>query len=152
MSDSARITVSRTIAAPVERVFALLADPDRHPDIDGSGMVRGSRTHTVLTDVGDVFTMDMYVEQLGEYQTDNVVTSYQRDVEIGWSPGPAGRPQLGHTYTYALRQNGDDLTDVTLNYDWSSVTDERVLPMLPFVSADQLGSSLALLAEVLEKP
>lgn len=152
MSDSARITVSRTIAAPVERVFALLADPDRHPDFDGSGMVRGSQTHTVLAAVGDVFVMDMYVEQFGEYQTENEVTTYQRDVEIGWSPGRLGRPRLGHTFTYALRQNGDDLTDVTFNYDWSAVTREEVLPMLPFVSADQLTSSLALLAEILEKP
>lgn len=150
MNDSARITVSRTIAAPVERVFALVADPDRHPDIDGSGMVKGSRTHSVLTGIGDVFTMDMYVEAIGEYQTDNLVTTYLRDSEIGWAPSPAGRDRPGHTYTYVLRQDGDDRTDTTLIYDWSAVTDERALPRLPFVSADQLTSSLALLAEALE--
>jgi hypothetical protein len=36
-------SVERTIPAPADAIFALLADPSRHPDIDGSGSVRDSK-------------------------------------------------------------------------------------------------------------
>ena len=34
------VSVERFIKAPAERVFALLADPSRHRELDGSGTVR----------------------------------------------------------------------------------------------------------------
>ncbi|MHB1497462.1 MAG: hypothetical protein ACYCXN_06065, partial [Acidimicrobiales bacterium] len=36
------VKVSRRIEAPADRIFAILADPVRHLDFDGSGMLRGS--------------------------------------------------------------------------------------------------------------
>jgi uncharacterized protein YndB with AHSA1/START domain len=149
MDSADHITVARKIDAPVERVFAMLADPDRHPDFDGSESLRGSQTHAVLTGVGDVFRMDMRREEFGDYQTDNVVTTYQRDVEIGWSPAPAGRPPLGHSYTYRLEPDGDDRTVVTLTYDWSEVSEPRIRTRLPLVSREELDRSLDLLARAL---
>jgi uncharacterized protein YndB with AHSA1/START domain len=149
MDDSRQLTVSRTIDAPIERVFAMLVDPDRHPELDGSGMVRGSRTHVVLTGVGDVFTMDMHHDALGDYATDNVVTAYERDRAIGWAPGPAGKEPFGHTFTYLLEPDGDDRTVVTQTYDWSKVTAERVLKLIPVVSAEQLDATLRRLAAAL---
>jgi hypothetical protein len=41
------VSVSRRIQAPAAELFAVLADPARHPGIDGSGMLRrpgGSQT------------------------------------------------------------------------------------------------------------
>jgi uncharacterized protein YndB with AHSA1/START domain len=149
MDSADQITVARKIDAPVERVFAMLADPDRHPDFDGSENLRGSQTHSVLTEVGEVFRMDMRREEFGDYQTDNVVTTYQRDVEIGWSPAPAGRPPLGHSYTYRLEPDGDDRTVVTLTYDWSAVSEPRIRTRLPLVSREELDRSLDLLARAL---
>jgi uncharacterized protein YndB with AHSA1/START domain len=147
MGSADQITASRAVDAPVERVFAMLADPDRHIDFDGSGTIRGSRTHTVLTGVGDVFTMDMHRDEFGDYQTDNRVVSYQRDREIGWAPGLAGREPFGHTFTYRLEPIGDDRTMVTLTYDWSAVTDEgRRRVRLPVISRAELDHSLELLA------
>jgi len=142
MDDSRQITVSRTVDAPIERVFAMLADPDRHPDLDGSGMLRGSRTHVVLTGIGEVFSMDMHHELLGDYVTDNVITVYERDRAIGWSTGPAGEEPFGHTFTYRLEPDGDDRTVVTHVYDWSAVTAQRVLELCPVVSAAQLSATL----------
>lgn len=149
MPGTEQIIASRTIDAPVERVFAMLADPDRHPDFDGSGTVRGSRTHAVLEGVGEVFSMDMHRDDLGDYQSENLITSYQRDREIGWTPGPAGREPLGHTFTYRLEPDGPDRTVVTVTYDWSAVTDPRIRPLLPAVSREQLDRSLELLADAL---
>lgn len=149
MDDSRRITVSMTINAPIERVFAMLADPDRHPEMDGSGSLRGSQTHTVLTGVGEIFTMDMHLDQLGDYQTDNVVTLYERDRAIGWAPGPTGREPFGHTFSYLLEPDGDDRTLVQHVYDWSEVTAERVLKLCPVVTEEQMTATLKRLNELL---
>jgi uncharacterized protein YndB with AHSA1/START domain len=149
MNDMQQIQVCRIVRAPVERVFALLADPDRHPDLDGSGTLRASRTHTVLTEVGDVFIMDLHANELGEHQSQSVVTTYVRDRAIGWSCGPVDHDPFGHSFTFTLEPDGDDQTLVTLTYDWSAVTDEQLLAMMPRVSREDLTSSLDKLAAAL---
>jgi uncharacterized protein YndB with AHSA1/START domain len=40
---SRQISESRGIAAPAESIFELLADPSKHPRIDGSSQVTGPR-------------------------------------------------------------------------------------------------------------
>ncbi len=147
-----QIRVSRIIEAPIERVFAMLADPDRHPDLDGSGTLRASKTHTVLTEVGDVFIMDMHAEDLGDYRSQSVVTTYVRDRALGWSSGPVDHEPFGHTFTFTLEPDGDDHTLVTQTYDWSAVTDERLLATMPRVSSEDLTRSLDQLAAALGTP
>lgn len=149
VESAEQITVSRTVHAPVERVFALLADPDRHPDIDGSGTLRRARTHAVLTGVGDTFGMSMHRAELGDYQSQSLVVAYQRDKEIGWAPGPPGREPFGHTYTYRLEPDGDDRTVVSLTYDWSAVTEPRLRPRLPLITREELTRTLEMLAAAL---
>jgi uncharacterized protein YndB with AHSA1/START domain len=149
MNDAHQIQVSRIVEAPVERVFALIADPDRHPDLDGTGTLRASRTHTVITEVGDVFIMDVHAHDIGRNQSQSVVTTHVRDRALGWAPGPVDRDPFGHTFTFTLEPNGDDQTLVTLTYDWSAVTDEQLLPMMPRVSREDLTSSLDKLAAAL---
>jgi uncharacterized protein YndB with AHSA1/START domain len=144
-----QITVTRTIDAPIERVFAMLADPDQHHVFDGSRSVRASETHSVLTEVGDVFRMKMHRDDLGDYESENVVTSYERDVAISWAPGQVGKDPLRHSYAYRLEADGPDRTAVTLTYDWSAVTHPKIRPMLPMVSREELEQSLKLLAEAL---
>lgn len=41
MGDSERLTVTRTVAAGPAQVFAVLADPARHTEVDGAEMLRG---------------------------------------------------------------------------------------------------------------
>jgi uncharacterized protein YndB with AHSA1/START domain len=142
MNDMQQIQVSRTVEAPVERVFALIADPDRHPDLDGSGTLRASRTHTVITEVGDVLIMDLHADDIGHSQSQSVVTTYVRDRALGWSPGPVGRDPFGYTFTFTLEPDGDDQTLVTLTYDWSAVTDEQLLATMPRVSREELIRTL----------
>ena len=144
-----QIEVSRVVEAPIERVFALLADPDRHPDLDGSGTLRASRTHTVITEVGDVFIMDLRAEDIGDYQSKCVVTTYVGDRAIGWSPGPVDGDPFGHTFTFTLEPDGDEYTLVTQTYDWSAVTDEQLLATMPRVSRADLARSLDRLADAL---
>lgn len=146
--DPRHITVSRVVDAPVERVFAFLADPDRHPDIDGSGRLRAARTHTALTDVGEVFTTEMHDQEGGKYRTDNIVTTYVRDQAIGWAPGPAGHDPIGYTYTFQLTPQGPSSTLVSQIYDWSAVPEE-LIPTMPAVTRDQLVAGLDRMAAAL---
>lgn len=62
------VSVSRRIDAPAEVLFAVLADPARHPGIDGSGMVRKAHGTSVIAGVGTVFTMSMHNDELGDYE------------------------------------------------------------------------------------
>lgn len=90
-------TVERVIPAPPEKIFALLSDASRHPDIDGSGTVRkakdkGSRKLTL----GSRFGMEM---RLGlPYSMVNTVVEYEDNRRIAWqttSPIPGLNLFLG---------------------------------------------------------
>ncbi|GLZ54199.1 polyketide cyclase [Actinomycetospora sp. NBRC 106378] len=148
MTSDHSIEVSRLVDAPPERAFALVADPDRHPDIDASGMVRASQTHLALTELGDVFTMDMHNEQMGDYTVENHVVVYESDSALGWAPAGPGQRPAGYTWIYTFEPEGDG-TRVTLTYDWSAVTDPQLAVYFPVVDADTLDASLGLLAEAL---
>src|SRR5215469_13399948 len=87
------MTVSRRIGAPARDIFQRLADPDRHRDLDGSGMVRGVVSGTAICGVGDVFAMKMYFGELGEYHMINHVVEYEPGRRIGWGRSGAGAPE-----------------------------------------------------------
>jgi hypothetical protein len=80
MTDDAYepVTVSRRIAAPASEIFRVLADPVRHIEMDGSGMLRGTVTMSPVTAVGDVFVMRMYFADLGDYEMNNHVVEVRR--------------------------------------------------------------------------
>ena len=46
------VAVSRRIYAPAHDIFQVLADPVRHPDFDGSQMLRGAGSAAVISGVG----------------------------------------------------------------------------------------------------
>jgi len=49
------VSVSRRIHAPAGDIFRRLADPHRHPELDGSRMLRPGAANEVVAAVGDVF-------------------------------------------------------------------------------------------------
>lgn len=102
MDDHRRIEVSRTVDAPAERVFALLVDPSRHSEPDGSGMVRGSTTPGPVTTTDQRFRMAMHRDERGHHETDNLVTTYQPDQAIRWATTYPDHAPLGLTWTYTL--------------------------------------------------
>ena len=55
-----QVTASTTVEAAPEEVFAVLADPSAHADIDGTGWVRASLDGDRITAAGQVFRMAMY--------------------------------------------------------------------------------------------
>jgi hypothetical protein len=133
--DSTRVTVSKRIGAPAERIFGILADPRRHTDLDGSEMLRGAQSDDVITGVGDVFAMKMYIEEVGDYLMLNYVVEYEANRRIGWEPAPGdaaasedgqypiGVP-AGHRWSFELTPDGANATIVTEIFDCSSAPAE----------------------------
>ena len=147
-SDSSQ-TVSRTINASAADIFSLLTNPDRHPELDGSGFVRSAEKPQRIQAVGDVFRMNMEGDHMGgEYQTDNTVVGFQPGKLVAWKTAPAGTEPPGWEWVYELKADGADQTEVSLTYDWSGVTDKALLKKIhfPLVTADQMEDSLASLA------
>lgn len=137
MSNSQPIAVSRRIGAPAADIFAVLADPTRHLDLDGSGMLRGAVTEHPVTGVGDVFVMSMYYRALGEYEMNNHIVEYELNRRIGWEPEAGrGHPDVGgadarwgHRWSFELAPDGPDATVVTESFDCSSAPAEERAPI-----------------------
>lgn len=80
------ISVSRFIAAPAGRIFSVLTRPAVHPDVDGAGMLRTALEDVVLSRVGDVFAMNMFNDEMGDYVMENRVVEFEPDRRIVWEP------------------------------------------------------------------
>ena len=153
MADN--LSVTTVIDAPVEAVFAVLADPAKHAAIDGTGWVRGPLGSEQLTAAGQTFRMAMYHDGHPdkEYQMVNRVLVFDPARAISWEPGyDAGDGTLGFggwTWRYDLEAAGPDKTRVTLSYDWSAVGEAvRQNIQFPPFPPDHLTNSLAHLAQL----
>ncbi|MBW0118327.1 SRPBCC family protein [Pseudonocardia sp. KRD-169] len=76
------MTASTVVAAPPAEVFALLANPHRHHEFDGSGTVRGATSGPERLALGDRFGMDMKIKL--PYRITNRVVEFEQDRLIGW--------------------------------------------------------------------
>ncbi len=92
--ETERVTASTMIEAAREAVFAMLADPSSHADIDGTGWVRGSLDGDRITAAGQVFRMAMYHENHPDkdYKIANRVEVFDEPQAIAWQPGSRPRP------------------------------------------------------------
>lgn len=130
MTDDTRqpVSVSRRIEVPAHKLFAFLAHPANHPLIDGSGMLREGSGGAIAA-VGDVFTMTMHNDEMGDYEMANYVVEYEPDRRIGWEPvlKAASRPEdqagIGDRgevrWTYEFMPLSATSTLVTETYDCS---------------------------------
>jgi hypothetical protein len=127
------VRVSKRIGAPAAVIFRVLADPARHLELDGSGMLRGAATTAPVSGVGDVFIVKMYFSELGDYEMNNHVVEFELDRRISWEPEPGrGHPDAaagqdgsrwGHRWSYELVPDGPGATIVTEIYDCSRAPD-----------------------------
>ena len=89
MPDLLRVSVERLVKAPPEKVFALLADPSRHREIDGSGLLRDSYEGPDRLTLGARFGMDMKAG--APYRMVNEVVEFEEDRRIAWQARPDKR-------------------------------------------------------------
>jgi hypothetical protein len=127
------VETSRRIDAPATLIFAILADPRRHADFDGSHMLRGPDLDRPVAAVGDIFTMKMH--RLGrDYLMINHVVEFERDRRIFWAPAPGdldtagGEPSsvglpAGYRWGFVLTPVDDDATVVTEVFDSGPLSD-----------------------------
>ena len=153
MDDTRQLQVSRIIDAPPEQIFAVLADPVRHRELDGAGMLRGLDSGDApITAAGQAFVMNMNQDGIGDYQMRSEIVIYEAGRRIGWAPAihpPGALAHIigelnpsGHTYAWELEPAGDGRTKVTHTYDWSGVRDQNALGLYPRVSKEQMEGSL----------
>ena len=144
-----QISASRTIDRPVADVFEVLSLPENHVALDGSGFVRSVDQGDRITERGQTFRMNMEGPHMGgEYQVDNHVTGYEKDMLLAWQTAPADTEPPGWEWIWTLVSAGPETTEVTVTYDWSKVTDQDLLAKLsfPLVPQEALEESLNRLA------
>ncbi|MEV0067601.1 SRPBCC family protein [Amycolatopsis sp. NPDC050768] len=148
------VSATLTIAVPAGTVFAVLADPATHAAIDGTGWVREPVDRALLTEVGQLFRMDMYYAT--GYRVVNKVHVLEPPRVVGWFTGQEkedGELEFGGwTWRYDLTPLGPSGTEVTLTYDWAAVPQfirDRGIRFPPF-PPDHLVNSLHHLAELAE--
>jgi uncharacterized protein YndB with AHSA1/START domain len=135
MAEYEPVKVSRSIQAEPAAIFAFLSDPARHHEFDGSGMLRTAASNSVITRVGDEFTMNMFFEGLGgDYQMLNRVVEFEPDRLIGWEPAPgdvrsggseeAIGERVGTRWSYELSPDASGRTTVTEIYDFEEAPED----------------------------
>ncbi|MDY6054999.1 SRPBCC family protein [Micrococcus sp.] len=104
------------VAAPAEELWALLADPHRHHEVDGSGTVRPRVQGPHRLEVGGRFTVAMRKYGL-PYRITSTVTAAEPGRVVEWEhPG-------GHRWRweFAPVEGDPTATDVTEVFDYSAV-------------------------------
>ncbi|WP_394619351.1 SRPBCC family protein [Lentzea sp. JNUCC 0626] len=118
------VSVSAVVPAPATGVFNLLADPAKHPLIDGSGTVVAPRAGAPgRLALGSTFGMDMKIG-VG-YRIENTVVEFEEDRLIAW------RHFNGHRWRWQLTPLPDGGTEVTETFDWSTARVPLLLDLSP---------------------
>ena len=115
--ESKPVSVSRRIEAAAADIFKLLADPERHPEFDGSEMLRPGASNKVIVGVGDVFVTKMYFAAMGDYEMHNRIVVFEQDRCIAWEPGNPELARNGSRWRFDLAPDGPNATVVTETYD-----------------------------------
>jgi uncharacterized protein YndB with AHSA1/START domain len=139
------VSRSVVVAAPPQRVFALLSDPRAHVAFDGSGTVRSVVSGPEQLYLGARFTVRM--RRGVRYVIRNTVVEYERDHRIAWRH--IGR----HRWRYELAPSGDG-TLVTETFDYSTAWTPRLLERLryPEANAKAIDATLARLRVLMSAP
>ena len=103
-ASGATETVERMIPAPASMIFAVIADPTRHHEIDGSGTVRDAKGGSQTLGLGSTFGMSM--KSGIPYSMVNTVIEFEQDRQIAWQTRPGlsflGRFVGGRIWRYEL--------------------------------------------------
>ncbi|CAB4322887.1 MAG: dimethyladenosine transferase [Actinobacteria bacterium] len=105
-----QVSVSRFIAATPESIFDVLADPAKHPIIDGSGSLKKVKGNPGRLELGSRFSMGMKI--IFNYSIKNTVVEFEEGRRISWRH--FGR----HIWRYTL-EPVEGGTEVTETFDWA---------------------------------
>jgi uncharacterized protein YndB with AHSA1/START domain len=135
------VTASTVVAAPPAEVFALLANPHRHHEFDGSGSVRAAVSGPERLTLGDRFGMDMKIRL--PYRVTNEVVEFEPDRRIAWCHFAKAR------WRYEL-EPVEGGTRITETFDYRSSPFRRGMELLkmPQGNAKSIRDTLRTLKEI----
>jgi hypothetical protein len=121
------------VHAPAAEVFALVANPYRHPELDGSGTVRADTVSGPrLLSAGARFTVGM--KQYGlPYKITSTVTAFEADKLLEW------QHPLKHRWRWELEEIEPGVTRVTETFDYSRSGTPRMLEILGYPGKNGSG-------------
>jgi uncharacterized protein YndB with AHSA1/START domain len=150
-------SVERRIAAPANQLYALVADPERHREFDGSGgLVHAIEVSTPdrPLGVGDEFGMKMNLR--GRYVMTNTVIEAVPDRRFAWQSRPhkdSVKWRLfvfgGRIWRYEFEPEGDT-TLVRESWDLSEERLRVVIIRFRFLARKVMHRSLELMAALVE--
>ncbi len=109
-----KVTRSAEVGAPAAEVFALVADPHRHGELDGSGTVKDTVRGPVRLEQGSRFSVGM--KQYGvPYRITSTVTHLAESRVVEW------RHPAGHRWRWELTELTPTSTRVTETFDYSGI-------------------------------
>lgn len=111
--DAGPNQVSRSVEvhAPAGELFSIVADPRRHPEIDGSGTVRDNVSGPAALTPGARFSTKMTMFGL-PYRITSTVIQVEPDQLIEW------RHPLGHRWRWEFAAVTPTTTRVTETFDY----------------------------------
>jgi uncharacterized protein YndB with AHSA1/START domain len=142
--EAKQVSGSRVVQATPEQIFALLTDPTRHGEIDGSGMVQQARGEGSQLEMGSKFGMDMKMGPV-PYRVTNTVVEYDENRLIAWQ-------HFGkHRWRYEL-EPVDGGTRVTETFDYSTAAWPKGIELMgyPAKHCANIDATLERLAAVVE--
>jgi uncharacterized protein YndB with AHSA1/START domain len=145
MGDSKTVSTERLIAAPADRIFAVLADPSQHCVIDGSGTVKRPRSAPDRLALGARFGMAMH--HWVPYPVTNEVVEFEEGRRIAW------RHMAHDVWRYELEPR-DGATLVRETFDWTHGRGGKIIELMgiPKQNLAAMEKTLERLAAHVESP
>jgi hypothetical protein len=144
------VTVERFIPAPAAAIFALIADPNRHREIDGSGSVRDQLGQASQLRLGSKFGMSMRMRV--PYSMVSTVIEFEQDRRLAWQtfgPTPIGRLVAGRIWRYELTPlEGGTLVRETWDISHESPLTKPLVKGAAEVTGRNMARTLARIEEI----
>lgn len=142
------VTVERVIPAAPEAIFDLLADPDRHHDIDGSGTVVKAKQGSQRLKLGSRFGMSMKVGI--PYSMTSTVIELEEGRRIAWQTRGPGNLGGGRIWRYELEPvDGGTLVRESWDITQESVLSKWMVKGQGDATAKNMSATLDRIAQLL---
>lgn len=111
------------VNAPVAEIFALVANPHRHHELDGSGTVGANISGPERVALGDSFSTHMKMFGM-PYKTTSTITQFAENQIIEWQVGKAAK------WRWEFREIDPTTTEVTETWDIRNAPGAKVIEMM----------------------